>query len=454
MSTLEPILNEIKPFKFDEKTIKKDMKLFAIKLIDTKNETWENRETIIRKIAGMALTHQMDDQVFAEILFQEISRSLADQVSDLRSQIVRVACAAVVILVQELCPYFDTTFEQFIFPVLLKQLQVKALPIKESANDCIQMAIAHHTNTKLLKPLYLALSEKDKIIRGRAAEYIAFICTNWDRAEVQKILAGLLNHLKPMCLDGSEIVRDYARQSIIVLSQSFPRAIEEFLPEIDPKVLKLLEVELPSDMVSRVQTKCQGSISLNVVAEPTARRSTGSTGAPKILPRSSGGASRLQYFAGSPIVQKSELRSDNDISSISNSMRIKPSSLGQARQPKVILRTTQDLTRSDDQQTQAQVSIQSRLQALKNSPRIHKVSNDPMSQILQAEALANLDDSTEGLEELEIEFEMEKGSFNRNENFVENKFNIQEYEKPQPSELLKKLQRLRNDVFSMYYESQ
>jgi hypothetical protein len=80
------------------------------------------------------------------------------QVTDLRSQIVRVACAAVVVFSQELGAWFNMTFEQYMLPALLKQLPVKALPIRDSAHDCIQMVLSHRTNVKLLRLFFNARS--------------------------------------------------------------------------------------------------------------------------------------------------------------------------------------------------------------------------------------------------------------------------------------------------------
>jgi hypothetical protein len=82
--------------------------------------------------------------------------------------------------------------------------------------------------------------------------------------------------------DGSDIVRNYARRSILALSRDFPRAVAELLVGIDAKVLKMMEAELPEE-VSEELARMKSRAQTLVLQPPTEngtniRRSTGSFG--------------------------------------------------------------------------------------------------------------------------------------------------------------------------------
>ena len=159
-------------------------------------------------------------------------------------------------------------------------------------------------------------TDKERIIRGRIAEYLFFVCENWDKGEIQKQLGPLLSHLRPMlqvrntqyllllfiliaslskkkmqtwrnlnnyhydCAahiqDGHDIVRTFARKTTVNLAADYPRAVAEMLLTLDDqKVVKLLEAELPPDALEEMGRRGKGGLQAPP-AEFNARRSTGS----------------------------------------------------------------------------------------------------------------------------------------------------------------------------------
>eukprot|EP00301_Raphidiophrys_heterophryoidea_P028082 c9969_g1_i1.p1 GENE.c9969_g1_i1~~c9969_g1_i1.p1 ORF type:complete len:491 (-),score=128.23 c9969_g1_i1:1401-2873(-) len=300
-ASLEPIRKQIKPVKYDGKKVKIEVKAIGTLFEDIKGP-WEKREAAIKRLAGMAMARIVDEREFTEAL-KDISRQLGEQVIDLRSQIVRAMCAAIVMMAEELGEPFDGIFDQYLLPNLLKQLAVKALPIKEPAHLCILGVLELRPNLKVLKTLKMFSTDKEKIIRGRVAEYLEFVCANWTRdpAILQHEIADLLNILKPLLQDGSEIVREFSRKCIVDLSEPYPRAVVSTLLSLDPKVFRLIEPDLSENLQSLILESSRkpapvstgGGSGLAVPNRSNIRSSTGRIDAPVLKPRLSGGPARL-----------------------------------------------------------------------------------------------------------------------------------------------------------------
>jgi hypothetical protein len=79
-TTLEALTKEIKKVTYTDKNLAKDIKQFAKTLEDV--DAWEKREVAIRKLAGMALAHEVEDREFCDALHKNAARIMSEQVCD------------------------------------------------------------------------------------------------------------------------------------------------------------------------------------------------------------------------------------------------------------------------------------------------------------------------------------------------------------------------------------
>jgi len=314
---LDGIKDSLKPKSYQARNLQKELKVMAREIKQaSKDAPWKERVKRISELGGMAMAQVVDADEFAGHLHKEVGRAMGEVVLDLRSQIVKQLCAVLVLMSEELGSSFDKTIQLHLLGPLLKQCAVKALPIKASAWECLQALFSHRTMPLVIKPLVDETVSKEKIIRQHSMELVAYICAEWEPSAIQKGMGPILTAIHGRIGEADELVRESARNSVVSLAQNFPRAIVEFLRDVDPKILKLMEPDLPEEIQEEVTAlldsldggaSFQSSTSsrgggLNVVGagKMQARRSAGaranagyssSRGGPQRSSHSAGGAS-------------------------------------------------------------------------------------------------------------------------------------------------------------------
>jgi hypothetical protein len=68
MSLLESVIESIRPVKFSAVRADDEFKALGAILRDPDPDKWDEREKVLRKLAGMAMTHELSDEEFSRQL--------------------------------------------------------------------------------------------------------------------------------------------------------------------------------------------------------------------------------------------------------------------------------------------------------------------------------------------------------------------------------------------------
>ncbi|OQR88259.1 CLIP-associating protein [Achlya hypogyna] len=187
---------------------------------------WTKRVEALRLVGTWATAeHTHSSHAFVSGI-HELRDAIADQVGDLRSAVVKEACATIAILASTMK---DAAFQAHVdtfLASLLKALVVSVEVVSGAADSCIRTILVstrtgHHA---VLPKVVQAATSRSPVLRRCAVEYLGLVAASWNtkamlRHNVPDTIAKLL--LLGLC-DGNCGVRAASRKSFWTFQARFP----------------------------------------------------------------------------------------------------------------------------------------------------------------------------------------------------------------------------------------
>ena len=231
--------NEVKPISvYSEKELTKIMTDIIQGLRDV--DDWQARMKALALLQGLTMGDGIEFDSFVTQL-KGCHELLINQISDLRSIVMKEACRTVGFLAYRLGPNFSLIAE-LLLPVLMKQVVVKIQVMSSAADRCIRIIIksALQGFPRIITQFLENCSSKTPALRKCSYEYLCLAVALWKVEILEKSLGSIKNVLKNGMNDADLNTRKAARQ-LFWVSRSRSQwkvAMDTFLLELEPSTQK------------------------------------------------------------------------------------------------------------------------------------------------------------------------------------------------------------------------
>lgn len=140
---------------------------------------WEQRVTALRRLHGLAIGAGGAYPAFGEHLRSALKDPLVAQLVDRRSQVSRVACAAISASVEAAGQRSEPVVAALL-PELFKLAVISIVVMADAADACVRAMLTHCHSPRLLRQVTDALAhEKSNRLRQRCTEWIHLMLREW-----------------------------------------------------------------------------------------------------------------------------------------------------------------------------------------------------------------------------------------------------------------------------------
>ncbi|KOO32683.1 clip-associating protein [Chrysochromulina tobinii] len=232
-------------------------------------DDWAVRSTALRRLHSLVLGGACDFDSFAGHL-KTMKDALVAQLAELRSSLVRDACAALGAAAEKMRESFEPFCIDFV-PPMLKQTTVTIQVIREASNLGLRTLLVYATPAKVTPRLLVALADRSSSLRKNAIEYVRLLLeatpvhSEGERCPLEKHADALATALKAALTDAIAEVRATARLSFWAYHRHFPSRTARLLPTLDASTHKLV-LEEQASYAARVERGEIAQISGNVHA--------------------------------------------------------------------------------------------------------------------------------------------------------------------------------------------
>jgi len=230
-------------------------------------DDWAVRSTALRRLHSLVLGGACDFDSFAGHL-KTMKDALVAQLAELRSSLVRDACAALGAAAEKMRESFEPFCIDFV-PPMLKQTTVTIQVIREASNLGLRTLLVYATPAKVTPRLLVALADRSSSLRKNAIEYVRLLLeatpvhSEGERCPLEKHADALATALKAALTDAIAEVRATARLSFWAYHRHFPSRTARLLPTLDASTHKLV-LEEQASYAARVERGEIAQISGNV----------------------------------------------------------------------------------------------------------------------------------------------------------------------------------------------
>ena len=231
--------NEVNPISvYSEKELMKVMGDIIHGLRDV--DDWQTRMKALGLLQGLALGDGIEFDTFVTHL-KGCHELILNQISDLRSIVMKEACRTVGFLATRLGCNFAVMAE-LLLPVLMKQVVVKIQVMSSAADRCIRIIIKSAVQgfPRLLSQFLENCSSKTPTLRKSSYEYLCLAVALWKIEVLEKSLGSIKFSLKSGMNDADLNTRKAARQ-LFWVSRSrvqWKATMDAFLLELEPSTQK------------------------------------------------------------------------------------------------------------------------------------------------------------------------------------------------------------------------
>lgn len=195
-------------------------------VLSNKKGDWNKRVDSLRDIQALVgggasylpnfipLLHSIKEAIATQVCPQNnyfAFTIFSPQVTDLRSAIVKEACATISILAKAMRDFFEP-FADFFIPILLKLTIVTIEVISESGNSCIKTIITHCKLGKTISKIVDNCHARHRMTRTRCTEYILLLLESASVATLESYVTELEDCIKTGIQDALPDVRMFARK--------------------------------------------------------------------------------------------------------------------------------------------------------------------------------------------------------------------------------------------------
>ena len=214
-------------------------------LLDVRNE-WSARMKAMAAIE--ALSREGGVGLWSEWPreLESLRPLLCDQLTDLRSAIVRSACRVLVALAAASALHFEREVDVY-YPLLFKGLFVTIRVIRDSCDECLHTLTQRTASTRCLPALLHGTADAHSVVRDKCASYIhALLQAAAAAADVTALepLSGDIGAcIARLVADSDHNTRATARQLYRSFSAHFPRQAQTVHAAFPTQVQKALDAE-------------------------------------------------------------------------------------------------------------------------------------------------------------------------------------------------------------------
>ncbi|EAY17328.1 hypothetical protein TVAG_266910 [Trichomonas vaginalis G3] len=214
---------DIDPISFnDAKALNRETK-DALALASFSKE-WDQQLLAIQKLMSLVKGGAAAHQTF--LTFQpQFLPIITENVTSLRSTLVKYSCLFVAQLAMSLGSSFETTAEQ-ILPTLFKPTSNGTQIIADCCKCAILSICQYVTSTKIAKAMVVQISSKASIHRVICAKAFLIMAKQWDQKLVEKMKPFLLPAVDKLVVDASPEARQISRECKALLNHKQPNAEE------------------------------------------------------------------------------------------------------------------------------------------------------------------------------------------------------------------------------------
>ena len=174
---------------------------------------------------------------------------LCDQLTDLRSSIVREACRVLVALASASRLQFEREVDVY-YPLLFKGLYVTIRVIRDSCDECLQALTLRTASARCLPALLAGCSDPHAIVREKCSSYISALLVAAAAASAAVDLSQFDSHavdigsaISRLVQDSDHSARAAARQLFRTFSKHFPTRAAAMHAHFPTQVQKTLDTE-------------------------------------------------------------------------------------------------------------------------------------------------------------------------------------------------------------------
>ena len=208
---------------------------------------WAVRSSALRRMHSLILGGACEYASFTGHL-RGLKEPLVAQCAELRSSLVREACAVLALVAATLREAFEPFCSDY-FPPLIKQTTVTIQIIREASNDCLRAMLIYVMPVRLVPRLLSAVSDRSASLRKNGIEYLLLLLdalpahAEGERSPLEKHADAIATQLKASLADAIAEVRASSRTTLWAFHRHFPNKVGRLLPTLDASTHKLVLVE-------------------------------------------------------------------------------------------------------------------------------------------------------------------------------------------------------------------
>ena len=130
--------------------LEEEFQFLAAQLGQTSSEDWERRVEALERLAAAATAEVCAHEAFVPLLTRHLREPLTEQVADMRSAVLKVACNAIVQLANLLGDSFAPLAEHLL-PVILANTCKSVQVMVDDANSCILSVLGSTQSSRLVQ---------------------------------------------------------------------------------------------------------------------------------------------------------------------------------------------------------------------------------------------------------------------------------------------------------------
>ncbi|EFA78845.1 CLIP-associating protein [Heterostelium album PN500] len=228
----------------DEEQLESKLKEIIDKLSDSSSD-WSIKVNNLIKLQVLMRAGAADLPIFHS-LFTKLRDPLISLVKDVRSQLIKEACATIAVVAEFMKSQFEPYVDRYI-ELLLTNVIVTIQIISQSSDNCIKSIITASKSIKALPRFAEMLKHsKSPVMRSKCHEYILLLLQIVSPAILEKQEDALERSIRAGVSDADPNTRKLARQSFLAYSAHFPHKTEQLLQSFDLSAKKLIIKEMQS----------------------------------------------------------------------------------------------------------------------------------------------------------------------------------------------------------------
>lgn len=214
----------------------------TVAIISTVSADWDKRVDAIKRFRSLLNCGIADSDDFFPTL-RTLEIPFQNNISDLRSQVVRETCITLAFLSCRLQQKFSRMAEM-LFPSLVKLIPNSAKIMSTSATVAIRFIIQSTHNSRLIPIIRYQLSNsKSKEIHRALCEFVERIVHTWPANTLERHLNDLKEVIRLGICDSDEQARIYARKAFNGFADLFRDQAEQLYNSLDLQRQRMLNSE-------------------------------------------------------------------------------------------------------------------------------------------------------------------------------------------------------------------